>query len=154
MKDFRAIASILGKRIARKENGTCTGKTLKEMIELHANLIHFLSVVIIIVIELRALEGLFNNLNIEFVACFYATLIQISFVYVLCSLGSNVSYNYNKMSNVLYNTDWYLLPLNQHKSIIPIIRQNQIHFSLDGFNMFDCSLETFTKVSIPLSNLD
>lgn len=48
-------------------------------------------------------------------------------------------------ANIIYNTRWYALPVQQQKMIVSIIRQGQIRNKLSGY-IFSTSLETLMNV--------
>lgn len=107
--------------------------------------------VVFIVLAIRSVEKSLENPGLEFVVCLNCILSQLLFVYVECHFVTNITIKSLNIPNTIYNIRWYELPLEQQKLILPIIRQGQIPFSLDGYEFFSCSLETFAQVrsSVP-----
>lgn len=97
------------------------------------------------VLAIRSSEEALQNLTLESVACFYCLFWETILVYALCHFATKITTELFKMANVAYTMCWYSLPLAQQKMIIPIIRQGQIHFDLNGY-IFSSSVETFVKV--------
>lgn len=50
-------------------------------------------------------------------------------------------------AEIVYNTFWYTYPVDSQRLIVQMIQRGQTPFHLKGFDIVDCSLETFLKVN-------
>lgn len=114
----------------------------------------FLIFVSIIVLTVRSIEKNLQNFGIEFIVCMDCFLVQLIFIYVECHFASKIMGKSTRLAGIIYNFRWYELPLKQQRLVIPIIRQGQIPFTLDGYGFFSCTLETFAQVFLHFSNLN
>lgn len=97
------------------------------------------------VLAIRSSEESLQNLTLESVACFFCLFWELILIYALCHFATNITKGSLEMASVAYNIRWYGLSMTQQKMILPIIRQGQIHFTLDGY-IFSSSVETFASV--------
>lgn len=111
-----------------------------------------LSVIIIIVCELLSLdyaikEHQFDSMLILIGCCFLIHLLMLS---VLCHHSENLTTKSYEIGNITFlDLQWYNLSVSQQKLLVLPIARAQKTYRLEGFGIFDCSLEMFLKV-IPL----
>lgn len=105
------------------------------------------------VLAIGSMEQSLHDFSYEFLGCSYLLILELTLIYPLCHFATNLTNESTDIADKTYNTLWYLLPLEQQKMISPIIRQGQIPFVLDGFKIFSCSMETFSKVKYSIINL-
>lgn len=75
-----------------------------------------------------------------FITCGFFSL------YIKCYLGAFVTANYSKLSDVLYQSKFYDLPIALQKIYIPMIANTQYLLVYDGLYSVPLNLTTFTKV--------
>lgn len=108
-----------------------------------------LSVIIIIVLELLALDYAiqvkqFDSTLILMGSCF---LIHMSTLSVLCHHSECLTTKSDEISEIIYSDlKWFNLPISQQKLLVLSIGRAHKTFRLEGFGIFDCSLEMFLKV--------
>lgn len=67
--------------------------------------------------------------------------------FVVCHIAK---FTIDRISNIrytVYASNWYELPAKHRKYLVLIIVRSQVLIRLTGFNLIDCDLKTFGKVS-------
>lgn len=68
-------------------------------------------------------------------------------LFVYCYFGMLATKSYMDMSDSMYESNWYKLPIQLQTYIILMIENMQRPLYYHGFGMVILDLETFTKVS-------
>lgn len=105
----------------------------------------FLVFVMYVVLAIRSVEQSLQSISFEFVVCIYCLLLQLLLTYLSCHFATNITIKLTDPANIIYNTRWYALPVQQQKMIVSIICQGQIRNKLSGY-IFSTSLETLMNV--------
>lgn len=98
------------------------------------------------VLAIGSVEHSLQTVSFEFVSCFTYLLSEFILIFALCHYATHLTNKSIGMGDVIYNCPWYLLPLQQQKMIILMVRHGHVPFVLDGYKIFPCSKESFVKV--------
>lgn len=66
--------------------------------------------------------------------------------YYYCSLSEKITQDLYSVGGILYDFNWYLLPVKHQKLFIYPIRRAEMGFRMKGFGIVDCSLSVFLSV--------
>lgn len=69
-------------------------------------------------------------------------------VYIICEIGENFCDSFNRISNVINQFKWYLLPVDVQQMLPIIILMAQHPVFLICFGSISCLREAFKKVSL------
>ena len=75
-----------------------------------------------------------------------AILALISWLYVFCEFGHQVTQRFDDLHDTVFGMAWYLLPLEMQKTIPMIISMAQKEVHLEAFGGVHCTREVFMKV--------
>lgn len=78
------------------------------------------------------------------------TLTTVAMVQLQCLLGRMVTEQFAQMPNHLFQSRWYILPVDVQKYFILMLTNTQQPVFFDGFGMFVLNLETFSAVQIKI----
>lgn len=67
-------------------------------------------------------------------------------LFVYCYFGKLATESFLNMSDGLYQSNWFKLPVNLQKYFVPMIQNTQRPLYYHGFGIAVLNLETFTKV--------
>lgn len=71
----------------------------------------------------------------------------ITMLYVICFYADNLSSRSAEVAGIMSgDLMWYKLTIQQQKMMCIIIRRAQKNFTLNGYGIFDCSMEVFLNV--------
>lgn len=107
----------------------------------------FLSCTIIIAFNLFALESneLFS-IQTVIAICDVACLLPSNFTY--CFLAEKVTADLLKISDILFSSAWYRLPVIQQKLLVIPIQLAEREYRIKGLRLINCSLAVFVSVSM------
>lgn len=106
--------------------------------------------IILIISKLLILMWLFQQMHhIDFilVTIFLIILVSSMIPFCYCYFGQIATESFEKMSNCLYDINWYDLPLDLQKYFIIMIANTQKPVYYHGFGMVKADLNTFITVS-------
>lgn len=111
-----------------------------------------LTCTVIVAFNLFALESnAMFSVQTVIAVCNVGCLLPSNFTY--CLLAEQVTDNLLHVGDILYDSPWYRLPLQQQKLLIIPIQRAQREFRLKSLRLINCSLAVFSAVSI-LSSQD
>lgn len=102
-----------------------------------------------IAFELLALDRAVQDNQIDLALLINASALMIHMVllFILCFFSEKFTYRSYDVTDLIYgDLLWYKLPNKQQKLLILAICRAQKYFRLNGYGVFDCSLELFSKV--------
>lgn len=109
--------------------------------------IQLIGCVVYAAFNLLALDDSMKELNFDVYVCLDTLVCQICINFVYCRFAENLSTLSSNVSSVVYDLDWYKLPLAEQEFLLFSIRQAQKPFQLKGFKILPCTLENFLAVS-------
>lgn len=71
---------------------------------------------------------------------------SLAWPFLLCLFATFATERIKSIDLTVYNGDWLNYPPHLHKHIVLIIAQSRTNIGFNGFQIFDCDLETFAKV--------
>lgn len=111
--------------------------------------IEFSSCIIIIVLELLAIDYMIKqkNQDMTFATSAGTLSIHMTMVYFLCIYGENfTTQSFDVINTVYSDLLWYKLPITQQNFVIFSICRSQKRFQIEGLCIFNASMEIFSKV--------
>lgn len=78
---------------------------------------------------------------------FLTTMVSTSLLFFYCFFGKIATDTYGQMSDCLFQSNWFELPIEQQKFFIVMIANAQRELVYQGFGIVTLNLETFTKVN-------
>lgn len=88
-----------------------------------------------------------DKLNVyDFLVIVNSLLVRFIIFCILCIFADNVKTRILEITNIVYNSEWNLLPVNMQKTILKIICYGQRPIKFTGFGIVICSMESLTKV--------
>lgn len=75
----------------------------------------------------------------------FATLIPF---FLFCHFGGNVTTRFQDIGNVIYQLEWYNLPLDMQKDLLPFIALSQKRIYMRGYGDTRSTQSVFKKVRI------
>lgn len=108
---------------------------------------------VFIAFSLLSLDQGLHDLSFEIVQSLNCLLVQIYLNFTFCSYADNMSRRTSGVADIVYNSIWYKLPATDRKLLTLIIMRAQVPFYLNGFHLFNCSLNSFQKVNEKPMNL-
>lgn len=87
----------------------------------------------------------------DFIIKIFAFLISLVVTFPYCYAATNASCSIQSLNESVFNAIWYKLPVKYQHYIKMMLMPPQNTRQLSGYDLIDCSLETFRKVnSAPL----
>lgn len=96
---------------------------------------------------LLSLDQGVQDLSFEIVQSMSCLLVQLYLNFRFCYHADNMARRTSSIANIVYNSHWYLIPVEQSRMLALIMRRAQVPFVLNGFQLFHCSLQSFQSVS-------
>lgn len=109
--------------------------------------IKLLTCVLLLVLALLSLDQ-FTVVDFNLLYTWYFLLNCLFLCYVYCHCSESITAKSFEISYVVYSSLWYEMSVEQQKAIILIIQRSQKKFRLTGLGLVDCSLATFSSVTI------
>lgn len=106
-----------------------------------------LSCVLLLVLTLLSLDQL-TVVDFNLLYSLHSLLHYLLICYVYCHFSEIITAKSFEICYVVYSSLWYEMSVEQQKAIILIIQRSQKEFRLTGLGLVDCSLTTFTSVTI------
>lgn len=109
-----------------------------------------LGFIIITVSELMAVEHAIKEQQFDSTLILTGTgmLINTSTLSFLCNYSEHLTTKCNEVASITYSDLlWYGLPVSQQKLLTLPLSRAKGTFRLDGFGIFNCSMEVFLKVN-------
>lgn len=72
---------------------------------------------------------------------------QILFNYVTCHYATNATQRVYSITDLVYASKWYMLPVNEQRLLILILNRAQKPPLLQGYGIITCSMASFLRVS-------
>lgn len=76
----------------------------------------------------------------------YIMVIVIVVTFVYCHLSSQTTTYLLSVNDIIYDCDWFMLPMKQQKLIILPMQRSQRAFYFNGLGLVNCSSMTFLSV--------
>lgn len=89
-----------------------------------------------------------GNFDGNFFVIVCVVILSIMCILPYCLFASELTLQLQKISHDAFHSKWYVYPVHLQKYIRWTIIYGQIPRNFDGYNIFKCSLEVFTKVFI------
>lgn len=67
-------------------------------------------------------------------------------MFSVCEIGQSVDNQFDRLSDMVYECDWYLLSLTLQRMLITVIANAQEPVSIRSFGNIKCSRESFMRV--------
>lgn len=85
-------------------------------------------------------EDMSSNMNL--------IVLSLVCIYLLFNSGENVTTEFEKFNDELYQSDWYLFPTEMQKMFVTFMSYSQRSMTVQGYghNLAQCTRETFKKV--------
>lgn len=96
---------------------------------------------------LLSLDQGVQDLSFEIVQSLNCLLVQLYLNFTFCYHADNMARRTSSIANIVYHSYWYMIPPEQSRILILIMRRAQVPFVLNGFQLFNCSLPSFQSVS-------
>lgn len=88
-----------------------------------------------------------HHLDVYFSSYVNSFTLSITNLYLYCYSGATVAINWASYSTIVFEKEWYLMPVEQQKLLIPIIRTANVPMIFSGYNILILDVETFLSVS-------
>lgn len=103
---------------------------------------------------LKRFEFEFEQIRVPFISFFFAFRWRcVLSLFIYCYFGKMASRSFEKMCQLVSNSDWHTLPVNLQKYFILIIANMQQPLVYRGFASIHLDLETFIFVSSALCSI-
>lgn len=89
-----------------------------------------------------------HAMNLDICLLTISAVYQISMALAFCYFGEHASNHVTDLSKSIYQTKWYLYPVDLQKCLPIVIGNCQRSQYFDGFGMMDLSLTTFSRVRL------
>lgn len=99
-----------------------------------------------IAIVLLQLESVTTNFNVEFYLSTNCLFIQSGILFTLSLYSDKTTASLISIPDIVFQSNWFQLPLDMQKNVIPIIRMSQKPIFFTCIGIANCTLETFKKV--------
>lgn len=99
-----------------------------------------------IAFTLLSLDQGVQDLSFEIVLSLNCMFTQLLVNFIFSSYANNLTLCSVGIADIAYSSNWYELPLNQRNLILFVIQRSQKIFFLNGYHMFNCSMETFQQL--------
>lgn len=87
-----------------------------------------------------------GNFDGNFFVIVCVAILSIMCILPYCLFASELTLQLGKTGDDAYHSEWYAHPVHLQKYIKWVIIYAQIPRNFDGYNIFKCTLEVFTKV--------
>lgn len=71
---------------------------------------------------------------------------QTAFTWTLCYYASEMTWNFKLFAWETYKSAWYTFPIAEQRIIDQMLMFGQQEVQFTGFNIVDCSVQTFASV--------
>lgn len=88
-----------------------------------------------------------RNFDFDTIILIVVAVTNPSWMFLHCFLGKMVTDRYDELSNDLYQSKWYNLPVELQKYFILMLANTQKPLFFDGLGIYVLDLETFASVS-------
>lgn len=76
----------------------------------------------------------------------FASFVGVVSILPYCYYASRITVRMQQLSNVIFDSCWYKLPVRLQRNIQFMIKFAQVTRKVDGYILFSCDLECFVKV--------
>lgn len=83
---------------------------------------------------------------VHFADYFFDVIFGLAILFVYCQLGANVTDCCFKVSDILYQSQWYRLALTDQKHYVLMIENMQTTLEFDALYVIPLTMRTFAKV--------
>lgn len=88
-----------------------------------------------------------KHMDKNFLTILAATTVSSSNLFIYCYCGKLATESYQKMADLLYESNWWLLPVRLQRYFLLMNANMQRLLFYHGFEVAVLNLETFTQVS-------
>lgn len=82
-----------------------------------------------------------------------AVSLSVTNLYFYCYAGASVTINCLQYSDIIFETDWHVMPIYLQKYLILMVQSANFPRVLSGYGFLDLNLESFTRVSMSFQNI-
>lgn len=110
--------------------------------------IQFIVFVALIAITLLWFDQNVHAMGIDILFAINCLFSESLLNYISCRYGGDVTECFSNIACIAYDSNWYRLSSNEQHFVGLIIQRAQIEFTLTGFEIVTCSMETFLAVRV------
>lgn len=100
-----------------------------------------------IAIVLSSIDENVRQITFEMVINIFCLLLELQLNFFSCAYATSVTTHANEIGEIVYNSEWYRLSIEQQKMAQFIIYRTEEPFYMKGYKIFTCSMETFQAVN-------